>query len=76
MKINIKLPITISFIDYHEIPIFKDNINKIFKGIFKIKCEELGLLKGKYVGIFFIKKNDKFHVLKEKILSEIEKEFV
>lgn len=73
-ELLVNLPIVLLFDDYHQIPDFASNINQIIHGKVKVKCEELGLLGSKYVGIFYLDRNDEFHDLREKFKESIEKE--
>jgi len=79
MKINpkeimVNLPIVLQFEDSDEIPHFASNINSIIHGKIKIKCEDLGLLGGKYMGLFYINRNDEYKDLRSEFKTMIEQE--
>lgn len=71
-EILVNLHIALTFKDYHEIPIFAANINSIIHGKTKIKCEEVGIVDGQYIGIFYLQRNDEYHELRKSFLDFIE----
>lgn len=70
----LNLPITLMFRDYHEIPEFAANINQLVHGKVKIKYEELGVLGGQYVGLFYMQRNDEFSEMRQEFKQMIEEE--
>lgn len=70
----LNLPIVIMFGDYHEIPNFASNINQLVHGKVKVKYEELGMLGGQYVGLFYFQRNDEFEEMRTSFKQMIEKE--
>jgi len=72
--IKVNLPTVLMFQDYHEIPIFAETINSIIHGKVKVKCEELGILGGRYVGIFYLQRNNESQRLRDEFMNAIEQE--
>lgn len=70
----LNLPTVIMFGDYHEIPNFASNINQVLHGKVKVKYEELGMLAGQYVGLFYLQRNDEFDDLRDTFKQMIERE--
>lgn len=73
-EVLLNLPTVIMFVDYHEIPNFASNINQILHGKVRVKYEELGVLGGQYVGLFYLQRNDEFTELRTSFVQMIEKE--
>lgn len=73
-EVLINIPIVLMFEDYHQISKFASNINQILHGKAKIKYEELGLLGGQYVGLFYFIRNNEFHEIRTKFKTAIEQE--
>lgn len=73
-EVLVNLPIVLMFTDYHEIANFASNVNQIIHGKVKVKYNELGLLAGKYVAIFYLQRNDEFQDLRSKFVEAIEQE--
>lgn len=73
-EVLINVPIALMFEDYHQIPDFASNINQVLHGKVKLKCEELGLLGGQYVGLFYFIRNDEFHEVRAQFKTAIEQE--
>lgn len=73
-KILVNLPIVLLFRDYHEIPAFSSNLNTIINGKIKIKYEELGVLGGQYVAIFYLDRYSEFQQLRSEFKTAIEQE--
>jgi len=73
-EVMLNLPIVLLFGDYHELPEFAANINQLIHGKVKMKYEELGTLGGKYVGIFYLQRNDEFAELRQEFKTMIEAE--
>ena len=74
--IKVDLPAVFSFDDFNEIPALAAAINTIIHGKVKVKCEELGLLGGKYMGIFYIQRNDEYQDLRNEFVSMINHEIM
>lgn len=75
-EVLLNLPIVLMFRDYHQIPEFASNINQLVHGKVKIKYEELGVLGGEYVGLFYIQRNDEFTEIRQEFRTMIEAEEV
>lgn len=75
-EVLLNLPIVLTFQDVHEIPEFAANINTLVHGKVKVKYEELGMLGGQHVGLFYLQRNDEFASLREDFKNMIEKEEV
>jgi hypothetical protein len=73
-EVLVNLPIALTFGDYHQIPEFAANINTVIHGKVKIKYEELGVLGGQYIGLFYINRNDEFTELRKEFKDMIEAE--
>lgn len=73
-EVLVNLPTVIMFSDYHEIPHFASNINQVLHGKVRVKYEELGVLGGQYVGLFYLQRNDEFTELRTTFVQMIEKE--
>lgn len=79
-EILVDLPSYFSFKDYHEIPLFAQNLNKIMHGKTKVKYEELGMCDKEYVGIFYLERNKEYNefrsFVKNNILNNEYKDFI
>jgi hypothetical protein len=75
-EVLLNLPIVIMFPDHHEIPTFASNINQVLHGKVRVKYEELGMLGGQYVGLFYLQRNDEFDELRISFKQMIEQEEV
>lgn len=75
-EIFVNLPIALTFKDYHEIPAFAATINSIIHGKVKVKCEEVGIVGGQYIGIFYLQRNGEYQDLRNSFLELIEAEEV
>lgn len=73
-EVLVNLPIVLQFTDYHELPEFASNINQLLHGKVKVKYEELGVLGSKYIGIFYLQRNDEFTELRKEFKTMIEQE--
>lgn len=73
-EVLLNLPTVLMFADYHEIPNFASNINQVLHGKVRVKYEELGVLGGQYVGIFYLQRNDEFDELRASFKQMIEQE--
>lgn len=73
-SVLLNLPIVLTFEYVNEIPKFASNINTLLNGKSKIKYEELGFLGEKFIGIFYLQRNDEFNSLREEFKIMIEKE--
>lgn len=70
-EIFVNLPIVLLFQDYHEIALFASNVNRIVHGKVKVKYEELGVLGGQYVGIFYMQRNDEYQQIRDEFVNMI-----
>jgi hypothetical protein len=70
-EILVNLPTVLMFSDYNEIPQFASTINQIVHGKIKIKYEELGLLGGQYIGLFYIKRDEDSQRLRDEFMFAI-----
>jgi hypothetical protein len=73
-EIFVNLPIVLTFDDADGILAFVSNINTIVHGKVKVKCEDLGNLGGKHVGIFYLQRNGEYQDLRESFIELIENE--
>ena len=73
--IKVKLPIILSFRDYHEIDNVLYHINSLLRG--KIKANELGCSGEyyEYYAIFYLKKDKEYYSLVKEWQSSYEEEF-
>lgn len=67
----INVPVVLEFTDYREIPIFANDFNKLLHGKVKLKSEELGILNGKYMGIFYLERNSEYTSLRNSFMNMI-----
>lgn len=72
--IQVNLPAVLMFDDQDLIAHQAAAVNTFIHGKVKIKYEELGMLGGQYVGIFYIQRNDEFTELRESFMTLIENE--
>lgn len=73
-EIYVNLPIALTFDDADGILALVSNINTIIHGKVKVKCEDLGSLGGKRVGIFYLQRNGEYQHLRESFVELIENE--
>lgn len=73
-EVFLNLPIVLMFEDDMKVAEFAANINTLIHGKVKIKCEELGLLGGQFVAIFYLQRNDEFAELRQQFMEMIEHE--
>lgn len=69
--IKVDLPTVRMFHNSEDIADFAININSIIHGKVKVKYEELGLLYGKCVGIFYLQRNNEFASLRSEFVEAI-----
>jgi hypothetical protein len=74
--IQVNLPAVLMFDDQDSVAHQAAAVNTFIHGKVKIKYEELGMLGGQYVGIFYIQRNDEFTELRESFMTLIENEEV
>lgn len=74
--IQVNLPAVLLFDNQDAIAGQAASVNTFIHGKVKIKYEELGMLGGQYVGIFYIQRNDEFTELRESFMTLIENEEV
>jgi hypothetical protein len=71
-EILVNLPIILTFHQSDEISNFAITINTIIHGKSKLKYEVLGLLDEKYVGLFYMNRNNEYMALRKEFLHMIE----
>ncbi len=69
----VNLPIALTFDSWDEIPKFAATINSIVAGRSLLKCEKIGSVEGKHIGIFYLQRNDEFQNLRNSFLNLIDK---
>lgn len=73
-EVLINLPVALLFDESWEISSFAANINTILHGKVKVKLEEIGMLGGRYVGLFYLQRNDEYHQIRDEFVRLIEQE--
>jgi hypothetical protein len=73
-EVLLNLPIVLMFKEYDQIPEFASNVNQLISGKVKIKYEELGVLGGQYVALFYLQRNLEFDTLRIEFRTMIEAE--
>lgn len=73
-EILVNLPIVLLFNNDEKVVDFASSINMIMHGKLRIKCEVLGKLGEKSVGLLYLHRNDEYHELRRQFLDMIEKE--
>jgi hypothetical protein len=72
--IRVTLPIVLTFDTADEIPAFAASVNTIIHGKVKMKCEELGALDSKHIGMFYLQRNGEYQALRDSWMNLIETE--
>lgn len=72
--VRVTLPIVLTFEAADEIPAFAATVNTIIHGNVKVKCEELGKLDSKHIGLFYLQRNGESQTLRESWMNLIEAE--
>lgn len=75
-EVMVNLPVALLFDEPWEIISFAANINTILHGKIKLKVEELGVLGGRNVGIFYLERNGEYHEIRDEFTRLIEQEEV
>ena len=70
-EIFVTLPHVVMFDTTDKIPEFASNINTILHGKVRLKYEELGMLGGQYVGIFYLQRNDEYQTIRDEVMNMI-----
>lgn len=70
-EIFVNLPVVLMFDNSEKIPEFASNVNTILHGKVRLKYEDLGVLGGQYVGLFYLQRNDEYHTLREEFINMI-----
>lgn len=73
-EVMVNLPVALLFDEPWEIISFAANINTILHGKIKLKVEELGVLGGRHVGIFYLERNGEYHEIRDEFTRLIEQE--
>jgi hypothetical protein len=73
-EIFVNLPIVLMFEEEEDIPKLAANVNQIIHGKIHMKYEELGVIGGQFVGIFYLQRNDEFTDLRQKFVTMIDAE--
>jgi hypothetical protein len=71
-EILVNLPIVLTFQQSEEISDFAVTINTIIHGKSKLKYEVLGILDEKYIGLFYMNRNNEYIALRKEFLHMIE----
>lgn len=75
-EVLVNLPVALLFDESWEIVSFAANVNTILHGKVKLKVEELGVLGGRTVGIFYLERNNEYHEIRDEFVRLIEQEEV
>lgn len=73
-EVFLNLPIVLMFEDDMKVAEFAANVNTLIHGKVKVKSEELGLIGGQFVAIFYLQRNDEFAELRTQFMQMIEQE--
>jgi hypothetical protein len=73
-EVLVNLPAAHLFDEPWEIASFAATINTILHGKVKVKMEELGMLGGKYVGLFYLNRHDEYQQIRDEFVRLIEEE--
>jgi hypothetical protein len=73
-EVLLNLPVALLFDEPWEIASFAANINAILHGKIRLKAEELGLLGGRYVGLFYLQRNNESQEIHDEFMRLIEEE--
>ncbi len=75
-EVLLNLPVALLFDEPWEIASFAANINQILHGKVRLKAEELGTLGGRFVGLFYLQRNDESQQIHDEFMRLIEEEEV
>ena len=73
-EVLLNLPVALLFDEPWEITSFAANINAILHGKVRLKVEELGVLGGRHVGLFYLQRNDESQEIHDEFMRLIEEE--
>lgn len=73
-EVMLNLPIALLFSTQDEVAQFAANINTLIHGKVKVKVEDVGVLSGQYVSIFYLQRNNEYSELREEFVQLIENE--
>jgi hypothetical protein len=73
-EVLLNLPVALLFDEPWEIASFAANINAILHGKVRLKAEELGSLGGRYVGLFYLQRNNESQEIHDEFMRLIEEE--
>lgn len=75
-EVLLNLPVALLFDESWEVASFAANINAILHGKVRLKAEELGTLGGRYVGLFYLQRNEESQQIHDEFMRLIEQEEV
>lgn len=73
-EVLINVPVVLLFDSEDEAAKFASSLNTIMHGKVKLKYDNLGLLGDKEVVIFYLQRNDEYHMLRDEFVDLIEQE--
>lgn len=73
-EVLLNLPVALLFDEPWEIASFAANINAILHGKVRLKVEELGVLGGRHVGLFYLQRNEESQQIHDEFVRLIEQE--
>jgi hypothetical protein len=73
-EVLVNVPVVLLFDDKDSIPELASNFNTFLHGKVKLKYEEIGILNGQFVAIFYLQRGDEFQQLRDQFSSLIEQE--
>ena len=73
-EVLLNLPVALLFDEPWEIANFAANINTILHGKVRLKVEELGSLGGRFVGLFYLQRNNESQQIHDEFMRLIEEE--
>lgn len=75
-EVLVNLPVALLFDQSSDIDSFAANVNSILHGKVKVKMEELGMLGGRHVGLFYLQRNDEYQEIRNEFVRLIEEEMI
>ena len=72
--VQVNLPVVLTFDDKEDIVKMAAAFNTFVHGKVKLKYEELGLLGGKFVGLFYLQRNNESQELRDEFMKMIQEE--
>jgi len=73
-EVLLNLPVALLFDEPWEIASFAANINTVLHGKVRLKAEELGVLGGRFVGLFYLQRNNESQEIHDEFVRLIEQE--